>query len=148
MALKVTELKNGTVIDHITAGKGLSVYNLLNGNGEGISVLLLNAESSRSGRKDMVKLQNVVVNPAKRDIIALVAPEATINIIKDGKVAEKYKVKMPKTVRGYLKCLNPKCISNAAREPLVSSFSVEGNPVNLKCDYCDKEYDERIVTGI
>ena len=148
MTLKVTELKNGTVIDHIPAGKGLAVYNLLNGSANSMSVLLMNAESSSSGRKDMVKLQDVFVDEAKRDIIALVAPDATINLIKDGKVAEKHKVKMPSKVRGHLKCLNPKCITNAGREPLQTIFSVEGNPVRLKCEYCDKEYDERLVTGI
>ena len=149
MALEVTEISNGTVIDHIPAGNGILVYSLLGGSANcGQCVLLTNAKSTRFDKKDVVKMEDVFVGGDNRDIIALVAPDATINTIRDGKLAEKHKVKMPNKIRGHLKCLNPKCVTNAAREPLETSFSVIGNPLHLKCDYCDKEYDERLVSGI
>ena len=149
MAMEVTALTNGTVIDHIPPGKGIVVYSLLGGAGNGgESVLLTNAKSARLGRKDMVKMEDVFVDEKSSDIISLIAPDATINTIRGGKLAEKHQVKMPKQVTGYLKCLNPNCVTNADREPLKTSFSVTGNPLRLKCDYCDKEYNERLVTRV
>ncbi|MFC2174442.1 aspartate carbamoyltransferase regulatory subunit [archaeon] len=148
MALEVKPIKDGTVVDHIPAGKGLVVYTLLGGANGGQSVLLLNAKSPSMGKKDIVKLEDVFVSKERRDIIALVAPDATINTIKGGKRVEKHKVGLPKTVQGYLKCLNPHCVTNAAREPLETSFTVSANPLRMRCDYCDKEYDERLVTQV
>ncbi|MCK4327751.1 MAG: aspartate carbamoyltransferase regulatory subunit [Candidatus Diapherotrites archaeon] len=148
MTLEVKPIQNGTVIDHIPAGKGLVVYTLLGGANNGQAVLLLNAKSPRLGRKDIVKMADVFVDKERRNIIALVAPEATINTIKNGKLVEKHNVEMPKRIEGYLKCLNPKCVTNAEREPLATSFTVSSNPLRLKCDYCDKEYSERLVSGI
>lgn len=153
MALEVTEIENGTVIDHIPAGKGRVVYHLItdnpnNGDLSGEAVVLMNVNSTSSGKKDMLKFENVFVDEKTRNIIALVAPHATINIIKNGKVAEKHEVKMPRLVHGHLKCLNPKCITNGDREPLQTVFAVSGEPVKLTCQYCDKEYDEELVTNL
>lgn len=150
MALEVTPLKNGTVVDHIPSGKGLAVLDLIGGgSASGESVLLLNVPSSTMGRKDIVKLEDVFVDAKRLDIIALVAPAATVNVIRNGKVSEKRRVSIPKSVEGHLKCLNPRCVSNAEREPLVPKFTVTSNsPVKLRCDYCDKEYDESLVLKI
>ena len=149
MALEVAEIENGTVVDHIPAGKGMIVYQLLNGSlNKSESVLLVNVNSSTHDKKDMVKMENIFVDGETGSIIALVAPEATINLIRNRKVSKKYKVQMPKKVRKYLRCLNPKCVTNAEREPLETAFTVSSNPVILRCDYCDKEYDERLVANI
>lgn len=146
MELKVTPIRNGTVIDHITPESGMIVYRLLRQKIAGHpTVVLLNAPSSSMGMKDMIKIEDVFVNKAECDVIALVAPNATINTIKGNTVAEKYRVKMPKFVRGFLKCLNPKCVTNADREPLETHFVVENSPFRLRCVYCDKEYSESLV---
>jgi len=147
MQLKVVPIQAGTVIDHIPPGRGRIVYRLLSEKiGSQPTVVLLNAPSTTRGKKDIVKMENVFITKDDIDIIALVAPEATINVINGGKVTEKYAVKMPQRIDGILKCLNPKCVTNAEREPLATRFVVTNSPLKLRCEYCDKEYDDSLVS--
>ncbi len=149
MKLKVVPLENGTVIDHISLDQGRIVYRLLRSKiTDHPTVLLLNIPSSSQSKKDMLKIENVFVDKVDCDIIALVSPNATINTIKNGKVVDKYNVKLPEHLHGFLKCLNPNCITNREREPLETNFAVSSNPLKLVCVYCDKEYDERLVSHI
>jgi aspartate carbamoyltransferase regulatory subunit len=147
MSMIVRPIENGTVVDHVPAGRGLEVYNLLKGN-NGISIVLMNVSSTRMGRKDIVKLEGTIVPPSRLDLISLIAPEASINIIKDGKVVEKRRASLPSEITGLLKCLNPNCITNSPREPLRTRFSVSRSPTRLQCTYCAKEFDERIASTI
>ncbi|MCW4019761.1 MAG: aspartate carbamoyltransferase regulatory subunit, partial [Candidatus Bathyarchaeota archaeon] len=92
--------------------------------------------SKRHGTKDVVKVEGRELNPKEVDKIALLAPHATINIIRDYKVAEKKRVKLPKVIRGIVKCANPACISNSS-EPVQPTFYVEKeDPLRLRCHYC------------
>ncbi len=136
--LRVSKIKEGTVIDHITGGHALDVIKILGitGRSEGAVTVAMNVPSKRLGMKDMVKVEGRELNSKEVDKIALLAPHATINIIRNYKVAEKERVKLPKVIRGILRCANPACISNS-KEPVQPTFYVEKeDPLRLRCHYC------------
>ncbi|MDF2954453.1 aspartate carbamoyltransferase regulatory subunit [Candidatus Alkanophaga liquidiphilum] len=151
--LKVQPIKDGTVIDHITAGQALNVLKILEikpGTKEVVSVVM-NVRSGKMGKKDIVKVENRELKPEEVDKIALIAPNATINIIRDYEVVEKHKVFLPTEIEGVIRCANPSCISNT-NEPVRSKFQVvesgaggEGEEVRsrlrFRCAYCERMMD-------
>jgi len=146
--LKITPIKDGTVIDHITPGHALKVLHILKIPESGSSVVSVAMNvTGKMGRKDIVKVEHRELNPKELDKIALIAPKATINIIRDYEVAKKHKVELPSEIVGIAKCSNPTCISNS-REPVESRFHVIGkDPLRIKCYYCERE-PEDIAAGI
>ena len=138
--LKVTPIKNGTVIDHIPAGMALNVLRVLGISG-GVSStvsVLIHVPSKRRGWKDIVKVEDRELNPKELNTIALIAPNATINIIRNYNVAEKHAVVLPERAVGILRCANPNCITNS-REPVESTFLVGSKaPLRLRCQYCER----------
>ncbi len=137
--LIVRKIRDGTVIDHIPAGRALHVLRILGITGrEGYRVaIVMNVESKKLGRKDIVKIEGRELSGGEVDLIALIAPTATINIIRDYRVVVKRKVKLPERIKGLLTCPNPTCITRKPREPVTTSFTVVSRePVILRCDYC------------
>jgi len=146
--LKITPIKDGTVIDHITPGRALKVLRVLNLPESTSSVvsILMNV-MGKKGKKDIVKIENRELDPKELDKIALIAPKATINIIRDYEVVKKHTVEIPNEVVGITRCSNPTCISNA-REPVESRFHViSKDPPRIRCYYCERE-PEDIAEGI
>ncbi len=146
--LKVPLIKNGTVIDHITGGNAVKVLIIL-GIPETSSVVSVAMNvKSKLGKKDIVKVENRELDPKEVDKIALIAPKATINIIRDYEVTKKQRVKLPDEIVGIVKCSNPTCVSNA-NEPVESRFLiVNKDPPRIKCYYCEREPEdisERII---
>lgn len=139
--LLIRRIKDGTVIDHIKAGEALRVLDILGitgREGELVSVAM-NVPSSKIGKKDVVKVANRVLKSEETDKLALVAPLATVNIIRNYKVAEKRKVELPEVFRGILKCPNPTCISNRKNEPIVPTIDVVDKETPLlKCRFCQR----------
>ena len=136
--LRVSKIKEGTVIDHITGGHALDVIKILGITGRtgGIVTVAVNIPSNKLKLKDIVKVEGRKLASAEVDKIALVAPHATINIIRNYRVVEKQRVKLPQVIRGIVKCANPACISNSD-EPVQPTFYVEREePLLLKCHYC------------
>jgi aspartate carbamoyltransferase regulatory subunit len=146
--LIVRKIENGTVIDHIPSGQGLLIYKILKVNPKLTkSVILTNVESSKHGRKDLIKIEGKYLTKVQVDIISLIAPTATINYIEDWKVREKYRVKIPDIIEEIVKCSNPSCITNDEKEPVKTKFYVdksEGKP-ELRCHYCGR-YIEGSIT--
>ncbi|MDD5960220.1 MAG: aspartate carbamoyltransferase regulatory subunit [Methanobrevibacter wolinii] len=139
--LKIKPIKNGTVIDHITVNKSLYVLNILGLPSPEVKdiTVAMNVSSKEMGRKDILKIENRELHPREVDQIALIAPKATINIIKDYEIVEKNKVQLSSEFVGIIKCTNPKCISNHEGEPINSKFSVVStSPTELRCKYCDR----------
>jgi len=136
--LYVRKIKDGTVIDHITSGFALDVLKILGidgKDGEAVTAAM-NVASKRQSYKDILKIQNRELKPAEVDKIALIAPKATINIIRNYAVASKKLVELPAVIKGIIKCDNPSCISNS-REPVDPKFEVDQRePVRLRCSYC------------
>ncbi len=136
--LKVKPIENGTVIDHIQANKALQVLKILGLPKEGINVTLAMNVPSKLGFKDIVKIENREVEHSEIDKISLIAPHATINIIRDYEIVSKKKVELVEVLNGIVKCTNPKCISNTD-EPILSKFYlVESDPITLRCHYCER----------
>ncbi len=142
--LVVSRIGAGTVIDHIPAGQALRVLSILGiTGGEGrIVALVMNVPSTRMGRKDIVKVEGVELSPVQVNRIALVAPGATINLIRDYRVVSKSKVELPDELVGVVSCGNPNCVTNAPGEPIVTRFRViSRDPPRLACEYCGYEMD-------
>jgi aspartate carbamoyltransferase regulatory subunit len=133
--LRVSKIRNGTVIDHVTAGQALNVLAILGIDGtagESVSVGM-NVPSGRLGRKDILKVEDRELSQSEVDVLSLIAPEATINIVREYEVVEKNRVERPERVVGVLSCPNHNCITNA-EEPIASKFAVV--PEGLRCEYC------------
>jgi aspartate carbamoyltransferase regulatory subunit len=137
---KVTPIRNGTVIDHINMGMALKVLKII-GVGENVNStvsVLMHVPSKKAGWKDIVKIEDRELDPKELDKIALISPNATINIIRDYNVAEKFVVEVPNIIRGIMRCANPGCITNQ-NEPVETEFVVESKkPITLRCVYCDR----------
>ena len=144
--MRVRRIEHGTVIDHITAGQALNVLRILGVSGTTSAVVsvAMNVPSGAIGSKDIVKVEDRELKEEEVDRISLIAPNATINIIRDFEVIEKYRVDLPERIDGVVKCSNPNCISNT-NEPVISKFLVNKKPVELRCIYCDHVISEGIA---
>jgi len=147
--LKITPIKNGTVIDHITPGSAIKVLHILKIHEKTSYVVSVGMNvKSKIGKKDIVKVENRELDTKELDKIALISPKATINIIREYEVVKKHKVKLPAEIVGIVKCSNPTCISNS-KEPVQSRFIlVKEDPPCIKCYYCERESEdvaERII---
>lgn len=137
--LYVRKIKNGTVIDHIPAGRALAVLNILHISGKtGLRIaIVMNVESLRLELKDIVKIEGKYLNEEDVNKISLIAPSATVNVIKNYEVIKKFKVKPPAMIEGIIRCPNPTCISRKSREPIRPKFKIiSTNPIKLQCVYC------------
>jgi aspartate carbamoyltransferase regulatory subunit len=136
--LRVSKIKDGTVIDHITGGHALDVVKILGitGKEQGPMTIAINVPSKQLRRKDILKIEGRELKPQEVHKIALIAPHASINIIRDYKVVKKQEVKLPGVIDNIIKCANPACISNS-NEPVKAKFYVDcEEPLLLKCHYC------------
>lgn len=136
---KVDAIKNGTVIDHITEENGLPIIGLLDLETWKHPVTLgISYPSRRMGKKDLIKVENKELTPGEVNKIALIAPKATINIIRNFKIVKKVKVAVADVLEGLINCPNPACISN--HEPLVTKFFLEksGREKKFCCAYCER----------
>ena len=144
--MRVRPIKHGTVIDHITAGQALNVLKILGISGTTTAVVsvAMNVPSGVLEKKDIVKIEDRELKEEEVDRISLIAPDATINIIRDFEVIGKHRVELPENLEGVMKCDNPNCISNTI-EPVISKFTVNKKPVELRCIYCDHVISEGIA---
>ncbi|ENN96294.1 aspartate carbamoyltransferase regulatory subunit [Methanocaldococcus villosus KIN24-T80] len=137
MELKVRKIKDGTVIDHIDAGKALIVYKILNIPNHIPITLAINVPSKKKEKKDILKIEGFELKEKDINKISLISPDVTINIIKDWQVVKKLKPKIPDLIEGILKCTNPNCITHF--EPVEGKFIVESkNPLKIRCYYCER----------
>ena len=142
--LTISKIKEGTVIDHINAGKALLVLKILgiDSNSTETVSMAMNVPSKKMGKKDIVKVEGKFINEEQLNKIALIAPKATINLIKDYEIQKKFRVVLPKFIEGIIKCPNRNCISNS-NEPIVPKFHVwfDENVV-AQCHYCNRKVKE------
>lgn len=146
--LKIKTIRNGIVIDHIRQGRALDVLRILGiyGSFRDAVTLAMNVPSKDLGRKDIVKVENRDIDTSEVNKIAIIAPEATINIIKEYRVVRKEKVSLPELIVGIIRCPNPQCITNKEREPVESVFVVrQKNPIILSCKYCEREISSPVL---
>ena len=144
--LVVSALENGTVLDHIPAENVYKALNILNLKGiENQITIGINLNSKQNGKKGIIKIADMFFEDNELNKLALLAPEATVNVIRDFKVVEKKKVELPKEIFGIAKCRNPKCVTN--HQPITTRFTVnvKGNETALLCHYCEKISDTKKV---
>jgi len=136
--LSVSAIKEGTVIDHIPSESLFKVIAILGLDKLNSLVTFGNSfESKKLGKKGIIKVSDVFFSTEEINKIALVAPTAKLNIIRNYEVVEKVKVEIPDAVQGIIKCVNPKCITN--HETVMTRFTViSKDKVQLKCHYCEK----------
>jgi len=148
--LKVSAIENGTVIDHIPADKVLRVVRILDlDNSEDQAFFGINLESKKYKKKGIIKVSNKYFEDMEINKIGLVAPNATLITIKDYKVVEKRNVEMPHEIGGYVKCINPKCVTNHQKvSPKFKVYIREGEGLRLKCHYCEKTTKQNEMTFI
>ncbi|MDR1238481.1 MAG: aspartate carbamoyltransferase regulatory subunit [Treponema sp.] len=135
--LNIDEIKNGIVIDHIKAGQGIRIFNWLGLDKSPYNVaFVVNASSGRMGRKDIIKIDNTIT--INFDLLGLIDPNITVNIIENETITEKIKLKLPQRVEDVLICKNPRCITST--EKYVPHVFLLENPDQLtyRCEYCDE----------
>ncbi len=137
--LTVKAIENGTVIDHLQANNLYKIISIIGVDNVDTEVFIgNNLESKKLGKKAIIKIADKF--PSMDDInkIALIDPNAVINIIKDYKVVEKQHVKLPDTIHKFVKCINPKCITNHDNVETKFNVLIKDGKVGLKCYYCEK----------
>ncbi len=140
--LNIEPIERGTVIDHIKAGMGAKVLRIM-GIGDDYQyrvALVMHAPSKKMGEKDIVKIAEKVITEKEANIIALVSPGATVNIIKNGKVEKKYRVELPDKLDGIGVCPNPNCITNSDGD-VRRMFTKEDN--RYRCYYCERMFEAK-----
>lgn len=135
--LEVKGIANGIVLDHIRAGLGLKVFNkIVNEKFDYPVVLVMNVDSGVMGKKDIIKIENTF--DVDLTVLGLIDEKITVNIIKDGKLADKMVVSIPEKLKGYIKCKNPRCISHFDNyvEPVFTLYNKEH--LEYVCSFCDE----------
>lgn len=137
--IKVNAIKDGTVIDHIAAGKVLKVIGILNLPESDVVMIGMNLASNKIGRKDILKIENKELSQEEVNRIALISPHATMIIIKDYEVVQKHSLELPDYIEKLIICPNPKCVTNI--EMIDSKFQIiDEKPAAVRCVYCEKKY--------
>lgn len=134
--MNIDSIHNGIVIDHISAGKGMRLYELLGLDKLDCSVAIIkNVHSGKMGKKDIIKIDADI--PVDVDVIGFVDPGATVNVIKNEKLAEKRNIDMPNRLVNVIKCKNPRCITSTEQElDHIFKLTDKSNKV-YRCLYCE-----------
>jgi aspartate carbamoyltransferase regulatory subunit len=135
--LNIEKIKNGIVIDHIKAGLGIRIFNWLGLDKVPYTVAFVaNAFSTRSGRKDIIKIGNTI--SVNFDVLGLIDPNITVTVIENEHVIKKTKLSLPKKVENVLICKNPRCISSTEKY-IIHVFHLENAELRTyRCEYCDE----------
>ena len=134
--MKIDEIKNGIVIDHITAGKSMDIYHFLNLENLDCSVAIIkNAMSGKMGKKDIIKIDDEL--DIDMNVLGYIDPDVTINIIKNGERVEKRHPELPDRIENVIKCENPRCITSQETDiPHIFKLTERENRV-YRCIYCE-----------
>ena len=136
--LEVSAIEEGTVIDQIANKSTFKVANILNTQKiEQVVLIGFNLSSKKLGKKGIIKIGGKLLTQEEVNKISLIAPDATVNIIKDSEVVKKFTVDIPDSIEEFMKCFNPNCVSN--NQKIISKFHViNKNPVRIRCHYCER----------
>ncbi|MDD5163247.1 MAG: aspartate carbamoyltransferase regulatory subunit [Candidatus ainarchaeum sp.] len=144
--IRLTPIKNGTVLDHLPVGTALKILEALQlSKPEKAVTIAINTESKRMGKKDLVFIEGKELTKSETEKIGLLAKGATINLIQNSEVKNKTTIELPEKAIGIIKCLNPKCISTI--EGLETRFCIEQEPLRAKCFYCEKTMHEKEIAN-
>ena len=134
----IGQIENGIVLDHITAGNGMNIYNILKLDELDCTVALIkNADSPKMGKKDIIKISTNL--ELDLDVLGYLDPGITVNIIKNGVVAERKTLTLPERVTGVIKCRNPRCITSVERDICHEFVLTDAEKKVYRCIYCDHQ---------
>ena len=134
----IGQLRDGYVLDHITAGRGMDIYNLLRlGELDCTVAMVKNADSEKMGHKDIIKIGQLM--DLNFDVLGFVDPGITVNVVRDGQRAGKHHLSLPQTLTGVIRCRNPRCITST-EQGIVHQFRLTDPEKKVyRCVYCDSE---------
>ena len=134
----IGQIKDGIVLDHITAGKAMDIYNVLKlGELDCTVAMIKNADSPKLGKKDIIKISTLL--DLDLDVLGYLDPGITVNVIRNSEVAERRKVALPQRVVGVIKCKNPRCITSVEQE-IVHEFKLtDASKKVYRCIYCEQQ---------
>ena len=141
--LNVGKIEEGFVLDHIAAGKSLSIYHHLQLDQLDCTVAIIkNARSNKMGKKDILKVE-CDINTLDLDILGFIDHNITVNVIKDGKIVEKKELSLPMEIKNVIRCKNPRCITSIEQElPHIFVLSDKEKEI-YRCKYCEEKFDRR-----
>ena len=142
--LKVQPIRNGTVIDHIEAGRGKQVLAILQLENSGTTIsLLINVQSKKQKRKDIIKIEDRELDENEIEKLALISPNARVNIIRNYSVADKKEIDIPDLIKNIVKCPNENCISNNERGAISKFNLLDREIMVVQCTYCGRKVKRR-----
>tara|TARA_Y100000031_G_C7961486_1_gene266186 strand:- start:39 stop:494 length:456 start_codon:yes stop_codon:yes gene_type:complete len=145
--LNISAIKDGTVIDHIPSNVALKVIDILDIKGiRGMISIATNLTSKSIGKKGIIKISGKDLTKEEVDKIALIAPNATVNIIKNYDVKQKIKVTIPSTINKIIKCSNPNCITNNEKNVATKFYVLDKEPLKVKCHYCERNMEKEDIS--
>ena len=134
----IGQIRDGIVLDHITAGRAMEIYNILQlGKLDCTVAMIRNAESAKKGTKDIIKIGKVI--DLDFDVLGYIDPGITVNIIKDGELAKRVYLSLPEKITNLIKCKNPRCITSTEQEIKHVFRLVNPEKRVYRCIYCDSE---------
>ncbi len=145
--LLVEAIDNGTVIDHIAPGQAMNILRLFNFLGKHNQITVgFYLPSGHMGSKDIIKIKDVTFSPSETEQLAILAPDATVNSIKDYKVVDKYNLRLPNEIKGAFECPNSNCITHVEKgaQPRFKIFMEDGH-VMMRCHYCERVFARKLV---
>jgi len=141
--LKVQPIRNGTVIDHIEAGRGRKILDILKLGNSGTTIsLLINVQSKKQKRKDIIKVEDRELDENEIEKLALLSPNARVNIIRNYAVADKKKVEIPEFISDIVECPNENCICNNERGAASNFSLIDEKRIQIQCTYCGRKIKE------
>ena len=145
--LLVEAIANGTVIDHIAPGQAMNILRLFNFIGKHNQITVgFNLKSGEMSSKDIIKIADVTFSPSETEQLAILAPDATVNSIKDYKVVDKYKLRLPNEIKGAFECPNSNCITHVEKgAPARFSIFKEEGKVMMRCHYCERVFARKVL---
>ena len=137
--MNIDSIQNGIVIDHIPAGRGMQLYDLLHLDALDCAVALIkNAHSNKSGKKDIIKIDNIL--NIDYSVLGYLDPNITVNVIQDSKITKKIKMELPDKIQGVIECKNPRCITATEHYVPQEFHLVNRDKAQYRCIYCDALY--------
>ena len=147
--LRVQPIRNGTVIDHIKAGRGRKILEALNLSESGTTIsLLMNVPSKKQNRKDIIKVEDRELSENETEKLALLSPYARVNIIRNYAVADKKEIEIPEIISGTVHCSNGNCISNNERGTITQFKLLDSENLRIQCVYCGRKIEEEYIEFI
>ncbi|MCI1984011.1 MAG: aspartate carbamoyltransferase regulatory subunit [Bifidobacteriaceae bacterium] len=135
--MEVTSIAEGIIIDHVPAGTALKVLSYLHIDpAKSTIALIMNTTSHRYGCKDIIKIQNET--DIDLDVLGLVAPHATVDVVKNAQIVEKQKPRLPRHVTNVISCANPRCVTSSERDLDQLFHLSNADTGEYRCDYCDE----------